>query len=131
MNRVNLIGRITQDLETKTFKETKVLKFGIAVRRDKEKTDFLNITCFNKTAETIEKYFTKGQMIGIDGKIQTGSYEKDGKKVYTFDIIVDGFFFCESSKDQTNTATTKTNTKLKTKAEIENITLTDDNDLPF
>lgn len=130
MNRVNLIGRISQDLEIKTFKETKVLKFGLAVRRDKEKTDFINITCFNKTAETIEKYFKKGCMIGIDGKIATGSYEKDGKKVYTFEVNVDGFFFCESAKSNDSEPTKQNTSNRKTTNQTE-INLGSDDDLPF
>lgn len=128
MNKVILMGRITQDLEVKTFKETKVLKFSIAVRRDKDNTDFINCVTFNKTAEMIEKFFSKGSMISVVGKIQAGSYEKDGKKVYTFDINVNEFYFCgESKKDELNDST-----KLKTNGHKQTIELNvDGDDLPF
>lgn len=127
MNKVILMGRITQDLELKTFKDTIVLKFTLAVRRDKEKTDFINCIAFNKTAETINKFFKKGSMIVIGGKIQTGSYEKDNKKVYTFDININEFFFCESSKESTPSKNVNSQNNSTNNLDLE----VDDNDLPF
>ena len=100
MNNVSLVGRLTRDPEIKTTNSgSSYARFSIAVdRRGKDAgTDFINIVAFGKTSEFIERYFRKGQRIGINGRIQTGSYEgKDGKKVYTFDVIADNVEFVES-----------------------------------
>lgn len=92
MNKVILIGRLTADPKL-TFggeKNTAIAKFGLAVQRDgKDKgADFINCTAWGKTAELIEKYVTKGQMLGVEGEWRTGSYEKDGRKIYTNDCNV-------------------------------------------
>ena len=100
MNNVSLVGRLTRDPEIKTTNSgSSYARFSIAVdRRGKDPgTDFINIVAFGKTSEFIERYFRKGQRIGINGRIQTGSYEgKDGKKVYTFDVIAENVEFVES-----------------------------------
>lgn len=99
MNKVILIGRITKDLELRqTTSGTSVLRFTVAVDRyskDKENdADFISCIAFGKNAEFIGKWFSKGQMIALEGSIKTGSYEKDGRKVYTTDIIVNHASFC-------------------------------------
>lgn len=108
MNNVSLVGRLTRDPEIKaTNSGSSYARFSIAVdRRGKDAgTDFINIVAFGKTSEFIERYFRKGQRIGINGRIQTGSYEgKDGKKVYTFDVIAENVEFVES-KSASSSAT--------------------------
>ena len=108
MNNVSLVGRLTRDPEIKTTNSgSTYARFSIAVdRRGKDAgTDFINIVAFGKTSEFIERYFRKGQRIGIAGRIQTGSYEgKDGKKVYTFDVIAENVEFVES-KSASSSAT--------------------------
>lgn len=102
MNRTILIGRLTKDIDVRSSQSgTSVAKFTVAVdRRTKEKeTDFINCTAFGKTAEVLQKYVRKGHRIGIVGHIQTGSYEKDGHKVYTTDVIVDEIEFLEKKDD--------------------------------
>lgn len=99
MNVVILQGRVTKDLELRqTTSGTDVLRFSVAVDRynkDKENdTDFINCVAFGKTASFIGNYFSKGRMIAIEGNIKTGSYEKNGQKVYTTDVIVDKAHFC-------------------------------------
>lgn len=99
MNVVILQGRITKDLEIRqTTSGTSVLRFTVAVDRyskDKENdTDFISCIAFGKNAEFIGKWFSKGQMIALEGSIKTGSYEKNGQKVYTTDVIVDKAHFC-------------------------------------
>lgn len=90
MNSVNLIGRLTRDPEVRySDKGTAIARFSIAVYRDQNTTDFPNIICFGKTAETVEKYLAKGKQAGITGRIQTGSYEKDGKKIYTTEVYAE------------------------------------------
>lgn len=102
MNKCIIIGRLTKDIDVRSSQSgTSVAKFTVAVdRRTKEKeTDFINCTAFGKTAEVLQKYVRKGHRIGIVGHIQTGSYEKDGHKVYTTDVIVDEIEFLEKKED--------------------------------
>lgn len=94
MNQVSLIGRITKDPEIKYTsgeKSMAVARFNLAVDRPMKKgeADFISVVCFGKTAEVVEKYAGKGKQLGVVGRIQTGSYEKDGRKVYTTDVIAD------------------------------------------
>ena len=98
MNNVNLVGRFTKDLELKYSKEGKaMLKSSVAVSRNKEQTDFINIVAFGKTAELIAEYHKKGDLIAVSGAIWTGSYEKEGTKVYTFEVCVNQITFVKSS----------------------------------
>lgn len=98
MNTVCLIGRLTRDPETRTAAGgSGVCRFTLAVdRRAKDEADFINCVAFGKTAETAGRYLIKGRRAGITGRIQTGKYEKDGRTVYTTDVIVDAFTFCDS-----------------------------------
>lgn len=102
MNNVSLIGRLTKDPDLKTTQSgLSVCRFTVAVDRpySKEKqTDFINCIAWRQTADFICKYFTKGQRIALIGSIQTGSYEKDGSKVYTTEVNVSSVEFCESKK---------------------------------
>ena len=109
MNSVQLIGRLTRDPEIRyTDGGALIARFGLAVdRRFKQENgadaDFINIVSFGKTAEFIEKYFHKGMKIALNGRIQTGSYtDKDGKKVYTTDIVAENVEFCESKGTSSN-----------------------------
>lgn len=104
MNTVNIIGRLTKDIEVRhTDGGLAVTKFTVAVDRPPKdgvkQADFPMVVAFGKTAENIGKFFGKGDRIGISGHLQTGSYEKpDGTKVYTTDIMVDRFDFIEPHK---------------------------------
>ncbi len=104
MNSAILTGRITKDLELReTQGGTAVLNFGLAVdrriKKEGEQTaDFINIVCWGKTAELVAQYMSKGSKIGVIGRIQTGSYEKDGQKVYTTDVIAEQVEFLDSKK---------------------------------
>ena len=108
MNRVTLIGRLTKDPQisyTTGSKPTQVARYSLAVDRrfsyGQEKTaDYIPCVAFGKTAEFHEKYVRKGMKMGIDGHIQTGKYvNKDGKTVYTYDIVVDNIEFCEGKNE--------------------------------
>lgn len=104
MNKVILTGRFTRDPEVRyTNDGTSIARFSIAVNRrfvkegSDQKADFLNCVAFGRSAEFIEKYFTKGMKADLSGRIQTGSYtNKDGVKVYTTDIVVEEIEFGES-----------------------------------
>ena len=91
MNRVLLIGRLTKDPETRFSGETAVTRMTIAVDRvGKEKVaDSIRVTVFGKQGENCQRYLSKGRQIAVEGRIQTGSYDKNGEKVYTTDVIAD------------------------------------------
>ena len=102
MNSVVLIGRLTRDPEVRyTESQLAVARFSIAINRvpgrdslDRS-VDFPNIVVFGKQAENCERFLTKGRQVAIQGHIQTGSYEKDGRKVYTTDVVADRVEFLE------------------------------------
>ena len=112
-NKVFLTGRVTREWEIRaTSSGTTIARNSIAVDSgygDNKRTDFINLTAFGKTAETLEKYGFKGQKMLIEGRIQTGSYEKDGVKHSTTDIIIDRSEFL-SFKDN-NTSGKETGSK--------------------
>ena len=105
MNHVSLIGRLTKDPEVRygASNQTAVARFSIAIDRGKDKngnsagTDYPSIVCFGKTAELVEKYIGKGRLVGITGRIQTGSYEKDGRKIYTTEVVADRVEFLDKA----------------------------------
>lgn len=112
MNNVSLVGRLTRDVVTKYSQDGKAVSSGtLAVDRRFSKdnsADFISIKAFGKTAEFLEKYGKKGVKFGVVGHIQTGSYQnKDGKTVYTTDVIVDNCEFTES-KANSNGSDTET-----------------------
>ena len=101
MNNVVLIGRITAKPELNYTKDqTAIAKFTLAVDRPKEGADFIRVTAFGRRAESICRYMDKGRQIAIQGRIQTGSYkDKDGKMVYTTDVIIDNDEFLGGKND--------------------------------
>lgn len=118
MNNVILIGRLTRDVELRyTTSQMAVATFTLAIDRptkaDREKeTDFPRIKAFGKTAENCEKYLAKGRMVAVQGSLQTGSYEdKDGKRVYTTDVMANRVEFLEWGDRQQSPANTGTNSQ--------------------
>lgn len=113
MNSVNLIGRLVRDPELKyTQSGLAVLRFTVAVDRKLSKdkreeaqannqptADFISCTAFGKTAEVIANYHSKGSQIAVEGRIQTGSYEKDGRTIYTTDVLVNSITFVGSKNN--------------------------------
>lgn len=103
MNRVLLIGRLTKDPEvryTQGEKPMAIARYTLAVdRMKKDEADFIGCTAFGAQGEFAEKYLKKGMRIAVEGRIQTGSYEKDGKKTYTTTVVADRHEFVESKKD--------------------------------
>ena len=94
MNSVSLIGRLTKDPEvayTKGNDPKAVTKFTLAVNRrfNREQADFIRVVCWQKLAEIVAEHCTKGSQVGVVGRIETGSYEKDGKTVYTTEVVAD------------------------------------------
>ena len=122
MNSVVLIGRLTKDTESRmTQSEKQTTTFTVAIDRPyaKEKTaDFLRVVTFGKIAENCSKYISKGSLVGVQGRIQTGSYETtSGEKRYTTEIMADRVEFLES--------------KSKAKDEYEGFQALEDSDVPF
>jgi single-strand DNA-binding protein len=108
MNSVVLIGRLTKDPEVRytSSSQMAVATFTVAIDRpvraggDKQ-TDFPRVTVFGKQAENCEKYLAKGRLVGIQGRLQTGSYQnKDGVTVYTTDVVADRVEFLEWADKQ-------------------------------
>ena len=113
MNKVILIGRLTADAELKqTQNGTSVARFSLAVNRryskDNEQTaDFINCVAWKHTAEFICKYFRKGSMIAVSGRIQTGSYtDNNGVKRYTTDVVVEEAYFTGEKQNSGTAANT-------------------------
>ena len=109
MNRVELIGRITRDPELRyTGSNIATTRFTLAVNRPfqgqngEQGTDFINIVVWRKQAENVKKYCSKGSLVAVEGRIQTGSYEKDGQRVYTTDVVADSVQFLESKAQSEN-----------------------------
>lgn len=101
-NNVNLVGRFTADVDLKyTNNGMAIGNFSLAVDRNKEETDFIRCKTFGKTAENIANFFRKGDLIAVNGSIQTGKYvNKEQKTVYTTDVIVDTFAFLQSKNER-------------------------------
>lgn len=105
MNKVILTnGRLTKDVELKEANGLQIARFTVAINRQfkKDEADFISCVAFGKRAETLAKFFEKGSPINIEGRLQTGSYEKDGVKHFTTDVIVDNFEFIAGSKKVEN-----------------------------
>lgn len=108
MNRVCLNGRLTKDIELRhTQNNVAVAQFTLAVpRRFKNsngdyESDFINCVAYKQTAEILNKYIGKGDLIGIEGRIQTRSYDnQDGKKVYVTEVIVENVEFLTTKKKE-------------------------------
>ena len=106
INLVVLTGRLTADPELKTTQSgISVTSFSVAVNRpyrtgEEQQTDFINVVAWRKTAEFIAKYFKKGNMIGIEGSIQTRKYtDKNGNNRTAFEVVVNNAQFVESKRD--------------------------------
>lgn len=109
-----------------------ICRFRLAVTRPfkKDETDFINCIAFNKRAEAIAQYLTKGRQLAVTGSIRTGSYDaKDGTKRYTTDIVVDSFEFIGQGNNN-NQGNTPQNNFGGMNFE-DDMTPVDDGDMPF
>lgn len=127
LNSVVLMGRLTKDPDLKqTPQGVSVATFSLAVDRnyskgEEKQTDFINITAWRSTADFVAKYFTKGQLVAIRGRLQTRTWQdQSGQKRYTTDVVADEVFFAES----------KGTAKPEAQAEVEGFTVSNEN-LPF
>jgi len=138
MNSVILIGRLVKKPECKYGAEsqTAVCRFSLAIDRGKDRNgkdmgaDFPTIVCFGKTAENCERFLDKGRQVCVSGRIRTGSYEKDGQKVYTTDVYADRVEFLGGKEDSKNEKP-HNNSNPKDGDQISGFALLDDDCIPF
>lgn len=105
MNYVSLLGRFTRDPEV-TYTQTgkAYLRFSLAVQREsnRDEVDFINCIAWEKRAETLGQYFKKGSRILISGRLSVSTYEKNGEKRTSTDVIVNNFNFIDTKSDSSN-----------------------------
>ena len=107
MNKVVLVGRLARDPELRTTQSgTSVVSFTVACDRrftrqgEERQADFINCVAWNKTAEFISRYFTKGMRIALDGRIQTRSYDdQNGNKRYITEVVAEDVEFAQSKNE--------------------------------
>jgi len=113
LNKIFIMGRLTKDPELKrTQTGTPVVAFSLAVDRDfKDKstgeraTDFISCVAWRQSAEFISRYFTKGRMAVVEGRLQTRDWtDKDGNKRRSTEVIVDSIYFGDSKQETENTS---------------------------
>lgn len=108
VNSVILIGNLTKDPEVRAStgqNQTSVCRFSIAVNAgygDNQRVDYPTIVAFGRTAENIGKYCSKGSKVAVAGRIQTGSYDKDGQRVYTTDVVANSVEFLSKKQEDQN-----------------------------
>lgn len=140
------MGRLTRDPEVRYSQSNEpmaIARYSLAVnrrfKRDGEPdADFINVVAFGKQGEFAEKFLQKGQQISIVGNIRTGSYEKDGKKVYTTDVVAEEQYFAESKKsfeERVGSQGSFEKSQAPAKTNVEGFTAIgddfDDDDIPF
>lgn len=103
INTVVLVGRLTHKADLKfTTNGKNYTQFSIAVQRkfknqsDEYEADFINCTLWGKAAENFTKFTRKGSLVGVEGRLQTRNYEKDGRKIYITEVIAENFSLLES-----------------------------------
>lgn len=116
LNKIILVGRMVRDPELKTTNsDIAVCRFTVAVNRpyqkDKEQqADFINVTAWRGTAEFVDKYFSKGKIIIVEGKLQNNDYtDKDGVKHYSMQVVADNVNFGGSKSENTSQAEANSN----------------------
>lgn len=107
MNKVILIGNLTQDIELKSSHGgTSVCRFTVAVRREYKnangeyETDFISCVAFNKLAELMDKYCRKGDKIAVSGALKITAYERDGEKRTSTDVVLHDIEFVQGKREE-------------------------------
>ena len=140
MNKILITGRTTADIELRQLTSgTSAIEFSFAVKRafknanGEYDSDFFNCVAFSKTAETISRFVKKGDMLGIEGRLQTRSYtNKEGRKINVTEIIVENFEFLQSKKsEEPTTENVNTDVDPFKAPQWEEINPSEDGDLPF
>ena len=128
LNKIFIMGRITKDPELRrTDSGTAVTSFSLAVDRDfkgqngEKETDFIEVVAWRNTAEFVAKYFAKGRMAVVEGRLQIRSWkDKDGNKRSKAEVVADNVYFADSKKESGNSYATSGFTEIE-----------EDDDFPF
>lgn len=143
VNTVIVQGRLGKDIELKYStgeKATAIGRFSLGCTRNYKApngsydTDWVSCVAFGKTAENMDRFFHKGDMVIVIGRLQTGSYtNKDGVKIYTTDVIVNEFQFCGGKKDQDSNGNTTSSASSRKDSTDDFMTVPDgiEEELPF
>lgn len=131
MNNWTGIGNLTKDPELRYStggNQTAICRFTVAINDgygDKAEVSYIPVTAFGKTAENCEKYLAKGRKVAVQGRIKTGSYEKDGRKIYTTDIIASRVEFIGGTQGE------QTQSEQQAINEHQGFMAIDESDIPF
>jgi len=133
LNKIVIMGRLTRDPELRRIQDgTPVTTISIACDRDRNKkgeshvTDFIEVVAWRSTAEFISRYFTKGRMIAVSGRLQIRDWtDKDGNKRRTAEVLADSAYFCDSKREGSAEGSSESTTQF---TEIDD---EDDGELPF
>lgn len=110
MNNVSISGNLCADPEIRaTQAGKKVASFTVAINEGKDKTEFVRCVAWEKTAELIGEYCSKGDRMAVTGRLQTREWEKDGNKQYTTEVIVNSFDFPPKRQEQSSHDKAKSN----------------------
>lgn len=141
MNKMILTGRICNDIEMRyTNYNKEVVNINLAVKRDRENTDFISVTAFGGTAKLVSDYCKKGDRILIDGKLCVNNYiDKEGNKKTAYSVLAHSIEFLENkAKTQEEKRTAPNGTEHQdvysdfgNQIEIDDSTIPDDDNLPF
>lgn len=138
LNHITIMGRLTRDPEMRrTGSGVAVTSFTIACDRDfgqngEKETDFIDITAWRNTAEFVSKYFTKGRMAVISGRLQIRKWkDKDGNDRRSAEVVADNVYFGDSKKDDTTTFSTQNYNTASAPASDYQMLSDDDSQLPF
>ena len=140
LNHITLMGRIVRDVELRRTNSGKaVASFTVAVDRDfsqgdQKETDFIDCVAWQKTGEFVSKYFAKGGMIVVSGRLQIRPWtDKDGNKRRTAEVVADAVYFGDSRKQDTHTGFVPNDSVPAPSAPAQDYALLDDDDaqLPF
>ena len=137
LNHIVLMGRLVRDPELRrTQNGTAVASFTLAVERDyrgdteKKQTDFIDIVAWRNTAEFVSRYFTKGRMAVVSGRLQIRDWtDRDGDKRKSAEVVADNVYFGDSKRDSSINSYPKENSAPLTASDFEEID--DDEELPF
>ena len=134
MNQITLIGRLTKDPELKYSQSGKAFcRFSVAVPKEfnRNETDYFDCVAWNKVAEIIADYLRKGKKIAVQGRLETGIYEKDGRKIKTYSVITDKFEFLDFAGEQKKFSSQEVENKDEAFTQDDIDEIMDNDDFPF
>jgi len=138
INRVVLVGRLTKEPELRyTPSGVPVATFTLAVNRTftnqqgEREADFINIVVWRKPAENVANYLKKGSLAGIDGRLQTRSYEQEGRRVFVVEVVAESVQFLDSKNSQSSNQSTQQNSDVDPFVNNGMPVDISDDDLPF